>query len=138
MPVNYLRKICPPNIGQWLKTKNRYGINNETFYLFGPLVLAAVITIIFVAIFYNPDKFTDTTLSRNQPVIFKKQIKTGPGNCLPYSGCFYPSFMSNPISLKTGTRLNEPNENKIWCQEAWRDCNAYQSCINGKCIPKHQ
>lgn len=139
MPNHYQLRICLANIGEWLQEKNGYGISNKKTCFFGLLVLATIIAVILIAIFYNPDKFTDTTLAHiKQPRIFKKQIKIGPGNCLPYSGCFYPSFMSNPISLKTGTRLNELKENEIWCQEAWRDCNAYQSCVNGKCVPKNQ
>lgn len=70
----------------------------------------------------------------SQPMIFTKNIKTVPGNCLPYSGCFYPSFMSNPISLKDNMR--QPTDNEIWCSVSWRDCNAYQTCSDGKCVPK--
>ena len=71
-----------------------------------------------------------------QPLVFTKSPKLVPGNCIPYSGCFFPSYMSNPINLKTGKRVKQPQENEQWCELSWRDCNAYQTCYDGKCISK--
>ena len=72
-----------------------------------------------------------------QPQIFTKGLLSVPGNCQPFIGCNYPSYLSNPISLKTGQRPNAKDEHKIWCEKSWRDCNAYQNCVNGKCKPKN-
>lgn len=71
-----------------------------------------------------------------QPQVFKDEILSIPGNCQPYSGCFFPSYMSNPVSLKSGIRHNAQDENKVWCEKSWRDCNAYQDCVDGQCKPK--
>lgn len=92
------------------------------------LIILVIIIIVLLAIFVQKEEF--------QPLIFNKSPKLVPGNCKPYSGCFYPSYMSNPISLKTGKRLNQPKENEQWCKVSWRDCNAYQTCYKGKCISK--
>ena len=71
-----------------------------------------------------------------QPMVFKKQINSYPSNCHPYTGCFYPSYASNPISLKNGMRNPQQGENKRWCEVSWRDCAGFQDCKNGKCVPK--
>ena len=71
-----------------------------------------------------------------QPQVFKREILSVPGNCHPFLGCFYPSYMSNPVSLKSGKRKKAVNEDKIWCEKSWRDCGIYQDCVNGKCEPK--
>lgn len=114
-------------------------------------IVAAIIVIVFVIAFYcynldkftNVDKFTKVFTNNNielkqQPMVFTKQYLSVPGSCKPYSGCFFPATMSNPISLKTGKRVFEPKVNKVYCEEAWRDCNAYQNCIDGKCVPKNK
>jgi len=71
-----------------------------------------------------------------QPGVFLKQVNSYSKNCTPYSGCFYPSFLSNPVSLKSGIRENEPEQNKVWCEKGWRDCGLYQDCVDGQCAPK--
>lgn len=72
----------------------------------------------------------------SQPQVFKRQMLSVPGNCQPFMGCFYPSYLSNPINLRTAGRDKSPKENQIWCEKSWRDCNAYQDCVKGKCVPK--
>lgn len=160
--VIYAGGQLPQNIQSWFEKKEHYGISNGTCCLYGLLVVVTIIAIALIAAFCcNPNindpfiNFTEPFSQRlgglytdiaptlpqgnrriDQPGVFRKQVKVGPGNCMPYSGCFYPSFMSNPVSLKTGRRLNEPKENEIWCEEAWRDCNIYQDCVNNKCTPK--
>lgn len=96
-------------------------------------VSLAIVLCVLIAIYSGK---SEGFLSLNQPGIFKKNIKVAPGNCTPYSGCFYPSHLSNPVSLKSGRREAQPLENEIWCEEAWRDCNIYQDCVNGQCKPK--
>lgn len=71
-----------------------------------------------------------------QPMIYTKNIKIGPGNCRPYSGCFFPSNEANPVNPKTGKRPKPPMDDYLWCEKSWRDCNAYQDCVDGKCAPK--
>ena len=162
--VIYASGQIPQNIESWINKKSsiggHYKLTNGTCCIYGLFVFITLIAIILTATlccnhnshftnFTEPFSqrlgglYTDIapTLPQgnrriDQPGVFKKQVKVGPGNCMPYSGCFYPSFMSNPVSLKTGRRLNEPRENEIWCEEAWRDCNAYQDCVNNKCTPK--
>lgn len=58
-----------------------------------------------------------------QPLVFTKQLNSYPDYCTPHSGCFYPSY-------------SDANKKKIWCEKAWRDCNAYQDCTDGLCVPK--
>lgn len=70
-----------------------------------------------------------------QPMIYTENIKIAPGNCQPYSGCFFPSSLANPVNPKTGKRAKPPGADDIWCEKSWRDCNAYQECVNGKCVP---
>jgi hypothetical protein len=70
------------------------------------------------------------------PMVYKKNIMSVPGNCKPYMGCYYPSSLSNPVSLDTATRMSEFGEddvNKNYCKKSWRDCNAYQDCVDGQC-----
>ncbi len=71
-----------------------------------------------------------------QPGVFLKQVNSYSKNCMPYSGCFYPSFLSNPLSLKSGMREKAPEQNKVWCEQSWRDCGIYQDCVDGQCAPK--
>lgn len=96
--------------------------------------VAAVIVIIFVIAFQcsKEEPFRDFP----QPLIFTKQLNSIPGSCKPYEGCFYPSTSSNPYSLRTGERIPASNEDEIYCEVSWRDCNAYQNCVDGKCVPK--
>ena len=102
-------------------------------WMYGLLVLVVII-IIFIIVFYcsQSEPFRDFP----QPLIFTKQLNSVPGSCRPYEGCFYPSTLSNPISLKTGKRIPAKNENDVYCEVSWRDCNAYRDCIDGKCVPK--
>ena len=88
---------------------------------------------------FGPTQFDDRlTKKQSQPLVYSRNIKIGPGNCKPYSGCFYPSKASNPINLNTGKRDPQPviDGKDVWCELSWRDCNAYQSCQNGRCVPK--
>lgn len=150
----------PGNIQSYFKEENIYGVSRGTCCMYGFFVIIVIIAIVLISVFCcrqqdTVSQFTEAFTQRlgglyndisrtlpegnqhiEQPGVFRKQIDVGPGNCKPYSGCFYPSFMSNPVSLKTGMRRNEPKENEIWCEKSWRDCNAYQDCINGKCTPK--
>lgn len=71
-----------------------------------------------------------------QPLVYPNNVKIAPGNCKPYSGCFFPAKAANPINLRTGERDNQPGSNLIWCEKSWRDCNAYQNCQNGRCVSK--
>ena len=80
----------------------------------------------------SKDSFRDSP----NPLVFEKQLLSVPGSCKPYTGCFFPSTMSNPISLDTGKRVPAKGTDKIWCEVSWRDCNAFQDCVDGKCIPK--
>jgi len=73
----------------------------------------------------------------NQPLVFPTQLNSFPANCVPYAGCFYPSWLSNPVSLKSGVRENAQYQDEIWCEKGWRDCNAYQDCVEGVCRPKN-
>lgn len=96
------------------------------------------------------DKFTNGKLytmykkyfreTKDHPMVFDKQLNSYPENCTAYAGCFYPSFLSNPVSLKTGERYKNPEDknpdDKVWCEKSWRDCGAYQDCVNGQCAPK--
>lgn len=112
-----------------------------TQYQIGGAVLCLFIIIILIACLYDTmyklklckksEKFTI-----NHPMVFKNNVKIAPGNCKPYSGCFFPSNLSNTTNPKTGERYKTTKKDEIWCEESWRDCNAYQTCINGKCVSK--
>jgi hypothetical protein len=79
---------------------------------------------------------TNTTGLSNQPLLYDRNIKIAPGNCKPYSGCFFPATAANPINPYTGTREHQPDSDKVWCEKSWRDCNAYQTCEEGRCVAK--
>lgn len=88
---------------------------------------------------FGPTQFDDILPKKDsQPLVYQRNIKVTPGNCKPYSGCFFPSRASNPINLMTGERNPQPviDGKNVWCEESWRDCNAYQTCKKGKCVPK--
>lgn len=111
----------------------------ELYRVYGYIIIVAFVIIVTVSIYCcqqndNHESFNNTTLP--QPLIFTKEYMPA-GNCRAYTGCFYPSSNANPINLQTGKRFqfNNINNNK-WCELSWRDCNAYQTCKNGKCIPK--
>jgi hypothetical protein len=109
--------------------------------LYAALCVLGLITIVLLALYCcnHADFFTNTNgygKDWPSPLYFPKQLQSVPGNCSPYMGCFYPSSKSNPINLRTGTRDPEPQEDDIWCEKSWRDCAAYRSCVDGKCIPK--
>jgi hypothetical protein len=121
-----------------------------TSCVFGPAVLVTFIIVIYLAVaFFDKqevnDYFQDIFTSKvsvnakpmvtGAPEVFTKNLKTTPGNCYPYAGCFYPSEFSNPENLNTGKRDPVSND-EIWCEKAWRDCSAYQDCIGGKCVHK--
>lgn len=112
------------------------------------LLVIAIIIIIFVIAFCccnrdaivnyftNLGPVTETFRDYPQPLVFPKEFISVPGGCKPYAGCFFPATNSNPISLRTGKRVPEEGTGKVYCEEAWRDCNAFQDCTNGKCVPK--
>jgi hypothetical protein len=75
---------------------------------------------------------TFTAQLKQQPGVFVYTPLSVPGNCRPYSGCASGYTLANPISLKTGKRVPEPVYR--WCEKSWRDCNAYQTCIDGLCV----
>jgi hypothetical protein len=127
-----------------------------TLKFLGPAALLAVIIIICISIYFNNEAketiktsvveafqtiYTDISSAYAKPVItgapevFLKNLKTTPGNCYPYAGCFYPSKFANPENLNTGERDSVPDD-EIWCEKAWRDCNTYQNCVDGKCVHK--
>lgn len=97
------------------------------------LCLIFVVVIIIIAINVNNNQISNFN-GGLQPLLYPLQYFSIPDNCFPYSGCMYPS--ENPNSLKTGKEIPPSTKNDIWCKIAWRDCNAYQDCINGKCLPK--
>lgn len=82
----------------------------------------------------------------DQPQAFEHQLLSS--GCLPYVGCLYP--MPNPINIKTGRRDNDilPEDSEVTrsqvpqgtevrtCSKAWRDCNLFTDCVDGKCVPK--
>lgn len=125
---------------------------NKMNIFYGILCALGFITIVLLALYCcnNVDLFTNvrggnTNGNTNgngygkdwpSPLYFPKQLQSVPGNCSPYMGCFYPSSKSNPINLRTGSRDPEPQEDDIWCEKSWRDCAAYRTCVDGKCIPK--
>lgn len=146
------------------KLSNRT-ISVKTKIIFGVCVLVTILFIVTISILLNDStdtrillkkcmdklnsKETFTTLRsqplqslrdqplqslRNQPLLYKHNIKSAPGNCIPYAGCFYPSTLANPVDPYTNTRYPE-NETKN-CDLAWRDCNAYQDCVDNRCVPK--
>lgn len=108
--------------------------------LYGFCVIAFIIIVILIALLvtYNVnignDNETFSDELNTQPMVFTKNLQSVPGGCEPYKGCYYP--MTNPVDLQTGKRFKAEHENDIWCEKSWRDCNAYQTCENGKCIPK--
>lgn len=88
---------------------------------------------------FGPTQFDDRLPKKDsQPLVYQRNVKIAPGNCKPYSGCFFPSKASNPINLMTGERNTQPvvDGKNVWCEESWRDCSAYQTCKKGKCVPK--
>ena len=122
-------------------------------YLFGFGLILTIVVIALIAVCVTnkhelhvaltecKDKIKETFDSilpkiSNQPLVYDKNIKVAPGNCKPYSGCFFPSQNSNPINLNTGKRDAQPGGNEVWCEVSWRDCNAYQKCQKGKCVSK--
>jgi len=130
-------------------------LSNETYkqFFYGVLVILVLVIIGFIsAIITNKEKayellvLCESKLKQltesfddeldKQPMVFPVNIKTAPGNCKPYSGCFFPSTQSNPIDLNTGKRETAKDVDKRWCSVSWRDCNAYQVCEDGKCVPK--
>jgi hypothetical protein len=56
------------------------------------------------------------------PLIYTKQLFSFPSYCRPYAGC--------------NAQQDTKNQNLTWCELAWRDCNAYEDCIQGKCQAK--
>lgn len=128
-------------------------INISTKYLFasGILFICVIIAIVAVIMTNKADveqelrdceeKIKESfdnfvTNIQRHPLIYPKNKKTVPSNCVPYSGCFFPSKASNPINLNTGERPNQPGGDQVWCKKSWRDCNAYQTCKNGRCVSK--
>ena len=115
-----------------------------TLYLFGPLVLVAVIVMIVLGTRRTADGPgpSEPFVSINSkqkiagPLVFEKNIKTTPGNCFPYAGCTNPSTLANPVNLNTGKRDPAHVDDLVRCELAWRDCGAYQDCKDNKCVPK--
>lgn len=86
---------------------------------------------------FTKESFSPTTVkTSSQPLVYTKNIKIAPANCKPYSGCFFPSNASNPINPENGKREHQDGVGMIWCEKSWRDCGAYQTCKNNKCVPK--
>lgn len=104
-------------------------------YFWGVLAVFVFVFIVTIAIYcfcyYRKSGFSDLS---EQPMEFKNQYLNipSPGSfgCKPYSGCFYPT---NPMNL---INSSSKSVDDIWCEKAWRDCNAYQDCVEGKCVPK--
>lgn len=65
------------------------------------------------------------------PRVFKRQYLSTPYK--PFIGMDYPT--PNPVSLRSGLRV--PSPPKYECEYAWRDCNAYQDCIENQCVAKN-
>jgi len=105
-------------------------MSRKSAICFGILVFVFFIIAVLLAVYCCKDEFRDSP----QPLKFTKQYLSVPGNCYPFMGCFFPSSLSNPVSVRTGKRKKVKNQ--IWCKKSWRDCNAYQDCVNGKCVPK--
>lgn len=107
-------------------------------------LVAVVVFVLFVVIAlccFNNNVIVQpfTNLKRADfptPLVYPKQLLSVPGSCKPYTGCFFPSTQSNPINLNTGKRYRAEGTDKIWCEVSWRDCNMFQDCENGKCVPK--
>jgi len=88
------------------------------------------------------DLMTNLKLKLNDPLIFKHQYLSIPGNCTPWSGCSNPSPLANAVSLETKKRykLNDYEDSLQECTPdlVYKDCNLYQDCIDGKCVSKLQ
>lgn len=67
----------------------------------------------------HAERFRDSP----NPLIYLRQLLSIPKYCKPYAGC-------NALQDTT-------NQNLTFCELSWRDCNAYEDCIHGKCIPKN-
>lgn len=118
----------------------------ELSVIIGVCAFIIILIVVIVLILTNKENFksiedhlaspVDSITSKlsSQPLVFLKNYKVAPGNCKPYSGCFFPSTLSNPVDLNTGERT--PVKDGIYCEKSWRDCNAYQECVSGKCISK--
>lgn len=75
-------------------------------------------------------------LIASQPLVFPNTRYSFPNNCRPWEGCFYPSTWSNSIDPVSGMHIPEKDDNVTTCEFAWRDCAAFQNCVDGKCRPK--
>ena len=103
------------------------------------IAMAIGVTFLIVLSFGLAYIFQEGFKDSTQPLVFTKNYKIGPANCTPYSGSHFPSSDSNPIDLNTGHRRGLSKEYKDSfrkCEKAWRDCSAYQDCINGRCENK--
>lgn len=105
--------------------------------VWGLLAIAVIVLFVVIALYCIPkDNEFFKMVDSPQPLVYPKQLLSVPGNCKPYKNCFFPSTLSNPVSLNTGKRIKAKDTNKIWCEYSWRDCPAYRDCVDGKCVPK--
>ena len=148
-------------MGDTIETGSPKFISVRYKYIFGALVVLFAIIIAFICVCvqhkyeikemisecdervkemlkdFKVEKFEqNTVVTQTQPLVYNQNIKIAPGNCKPYSGCFFPATAANPVNPRTGKRKSAKDADMVWCEESWRDCNAYQTCKNGKCVTK--
>jgi hypothetical protein len=100
------------------------------------LIILFCLLLIPLILFTINKNFTENY--ETQPLVYTKQKSTVPDACLPYLGCTWPSDSGNPVVYRgtQGYRLPAKGSNEIQCNNASRDCHAYQDCVEGKCIKK--
>ena len=140
-----------------IETGTPKNISVRVKYIFGAAIVLFAVIIAFICVCFQHkhtikeiidecderikkfkvEKFEqNTVVTDGQPLVYMKNIKIAPGNCKPYSGCFFPATAANPVNPRTGKRKSAKDADMVWCEESWRDCNAYQTCKNGKCVTK--
>lgn len=93
----------------------------EYKYLYGVSVIGLIVIILVLGYYcfrYSnslKELFRNTSTKKAQPLMFKTQYLNVPHQCKPYLGCMFP---------------------ETYCKQAWKDCNAFQDCVDGVCKNK--
>lgn len=80
---------------------------------YGLIVIVSIVALA-VSLFILLPKVNNENFD-SPPHVFNKQINKHSEHCHPYHGCSWDGST---------------------CELSWRDCNVYQDCVNGKCLPK--